>query len=132
MIRPRSLLQVVVWICVASTVTGSKCSLGRRKLMVSPLVFLRLSWNTLSADQLETWSTASCTLLCCPFGSFYDKVVTSTYFHIPKSALRVTSSLIISKKKRSRSQFSPLGETYWYRAPFGQTVTAEFHPLGPI
>ena len=110
LIRPRSLLEVVVWICVASTVTGSKCSLGRRKLMVSSLVFSRLSWNKFSADQLETWSIASCTLLCCPFGSFYDKVVTSTYFHIPKSALRVTSSLIISKKKGQGPSLVPWGK----------------------
>ena len=93
---------------------------------------LKVQLDKFSADQLETWSTASCTLLCCPFGTFYDKVVSSTHFHIPKSALRVKSSLIISKKKGSRTQFSPMGNTYWYRAPFGQTVTAEFHPLGPI
>ena len=65
--------------------------------MVSSLVFLRLSWNKFSADQLEMWSTASCTLLCCLFGTFYDKVVSSTYFHIPKSALRVKS--FVEKKK---------------------------------
>ena len=98
MIRPRSLLEVVAWICIPSTVTGSKCSGERRKLMVSSLVFSRFSWNKFSADQLETWSTASCALLCCPFGTFSDKVVSSTYFHIPKSALGVKRSLIISKK----------------------------------
>ena len=117
--------------CVPSTVTGSKCSGERWKLMVRSLVFSRFSWNKFFADQLETWSTASCALLCCPFGTFSDKVVSSTYFQIPKSALGVTRSLITSKKK-PRPQFSPLGDTCWYRAPFGQTVTAEFHPLGPI
>ena len=100
MIRPRSLLEVVVWICVASTATGSKCSLGRRKLMVSSLVFSRFRRNKFSADQLETWSTASCTLvLCCLFGTFYDQMVSSTHFHISKSALSFKSSLVISKKK---------------------------------
>ena len=68
--------------------------------MVSSLVFSRFSWNKFSADQLETWSTASCALLCCPFGTFSDKVVSSTYFHIPKSALGVTRSLIMSKKSQ--------------------------------
>ena len=74
MIRPSSLLEVVVWICVPSTVTGSKCCRGRRnmKLIVSSLVFSRFNWNKFSADQLETWSTASCALLCCPFGTFSD------------------------------------------------------------
>ena len=85
MIRPRSLLEVVSWICIPSTVTGSKCFGERRKVMVSSLVFSRFSWNKFSADQLETWSTASYALLCCPFGTFSDKVVSSTYFHIPKS-----------------------------------------------
>ena len=100
MVRPRSLLEVVAWICVPSTMTGSKSFGERQKLIVSSLVFSRLSWNKFSADQLETWSTASCALLCCPFGTFSDKVVSSTYFHIPKSALGVKSSLIISKKSQ--------------------------------
>ena len=109
MIRSRSLLEIVVWICVASTVTGSKCSWGRRKLMVSSLVFSRFRWNKFSADQLETWSTASCTLLSCPFGTFYDNVVSFTYFHIPKRALRVKRSLIISQKKGQGPNFVPWG-----------------------
>ena len=89
--------------------TGSKCSLGRRKLMVSSLVFSRFSWNKFSADQLETWPTASCTLLCCLFGTFYDKVVSSTYFHITKRVLRVKSSLIISKNKGQGPNLVPWG-----------------------
>ena len=36
------------------------------------------------------------------------------------------------EQKKPRNQFSPLGDTCWYHAPLGQTVTAEFHPLGPI
>ena len=108
MIRPRSLLEVVAWICVPSTVTGSKCCGERQKLMVSSLVFSRFSWNKVSADQLQTWSTASCALLCCPFGTFCDKVVSSTYFHIPKSALGVTRSLIMSKKSQG-SNLVPCG-----------------------
>ena len=129
MIRPTSLLEVVAWICVPSTVTGSKFSGELQK--VSSLVFSRFSWNEFSADQLETWSSDSWALLCCPFGTFSYKVVSSTYLHIPKSALGVTRSLIMSKKKL-RPQFSPLGDTCWYHSPFRQAVTAEFHPLGPI
>ena len=102
MIRPRSLLEVVVWICVPSTVTESKCSGGRRRLIVSSLVFSSFSWKRFSADQLKTWSTASCNILCCPFGTFFDKVVSSTYLHIPKSALGVNRSLIISKKTKGQ------------------------------
>ena len=56
-----------------STVTGSKCSGERRKVIVSSLVFSRFSWNKFSADQLETWSTASCALLCCPSVLFLTK-----------------------------------------------------------
>ena len=36
------------------------------------------------------------------------------------------------EQKKPRPQFSPLGDTCLNRAPFRQTVTAEFHPLGPI
>ena len=36
-VRPRSLLEVVAWICVPSTVTGSKCSGERQNLTVSSL-----------------------------------------------------------------------------------------------
>ena len=90
----------VAWICVPSTVTGSKCSGERQKLMVSCLVFSRFSWNKFFADQLETWSTASCALLCYPFGTFFDKVVSSTYFQSPKSALGVTTSLVMSNKSQ--------------------------------
>ena len=75
------------------------CSCWRHKNRKT-LMFSFISWNKFFADQLETWSTASCALLCCPFGTFSDKVVSSTYFHIPKSALGVTRSLIMSKKSQ--------------------------------
>ena len=131
MIRPRSLLEVVAWICIPSTVTGSKCSGERRKLMVSSLVFSRFSWNKFSADQLETWSTASCALLCCPFGTFSDKVVSSTYFHIPKSALGVKRSLIISKKSHGPNLVpwgTPAGTAWLLETPGCPLMVAGKHP----
>ena len=121
MIRPRSLLEVVSWICIPSTVTGSKCSGERRKVMVSSLVFSRFSWNKFSADQLETWSTASCALLCCPFGTFSDKVVSSTYFHIPGIALGQKRREMSNEKRckslggstlERRREYSSLVECY--------------------
>ena len=129
MIRPRSLLEVVDWICVPSTVTGRKCSGERRKLMVSSLVFSRFSWNRFSADQLETWSTASCALLCCPFGTFSDKVgIVHVLPHLKESTGGY--EVVDHEQKKPRPQFSPFGDTCWYRAPFRQKVTAEFSLSG--
>ena len=132
MIRQRSLLEVVAWICVPSTVTGSKCSGERQKLMVSCLVFSRFSWNKFFAVQLETWFTASCALLCCPFGTFLTRGYRPrTACHIPNSALGVTRSLIMCKKNQGPN-LVPWGTPAGTAPHSDKQSRLSFHPLGPI
>ena len=100
MIRPRSLVEVVAWICVPLTVTGSKCSGERQKLMVSSLVFSRFAGINFP---LTSWKLGLLLLVryfVARLVLFLTRWVSSTYFHISKSALGVRRSLIMSKKSQ--------------------------------